>query len=107
MKTDRLDTSVERVIFSGMTDSTPPRLLFRKGLKQTDGKNRPFTEAVLVPDEPLQTRIASELQINDEIELSVAYDYSAPGWPSHVLDFRKANLEKVTADNIPQSLTAA
>ena len=102
-----MEIIVDRVIFSGMMDSNPPRLLFRKELRRTDGKTRPFTEAVPVLDETLRTRIAAELQVNDEIELSVAYDYSAPGWPSHVLAFRKAGSETLMTDGISQHLAAA
>ncbi len=102
-----METIIDRVIFSGMMDGNPPRLLFRKALKQAGSQKRYFTEAVSVPDETLQVRIATELQVNDQIELSVAYDYSAPGWPSHVLDFYKTGSEDVAADSISQELAAA
>ena len=102
-----MDTINACVIFNGITEDSPPRLLFSKHLNRADGKSRVYTEAVPVLDEMLQRRIAAELQINDEIELTVAYDYSAPGWPSRVCDFRKFASSNLIAAHSQQDLAAA
>lgn len=95
-----MDIITEQVIFTGIVSGNPPRLLFHKNLERADGTAKVFTEAARVLNEALLQRIERELRAQDEIELTVEYNYEEPGWPSRVIDFQKTAAPKVQLEKL-------
>lgn len=80
------ETSTLRVQFAGLVEGTPPHFAFTKLLTQPGGKSKIHSQYVPVADTTLLTRLKTEFETGQEVEIVVETDWSQPGIPQMLRD---------------------
>jgi hypothetical protein len=70
-----------------MIPGDPPTIITFERLAGRDGRTKPFTQKVPVPDAALFQALLAGAAKGDEIEITTVTDWSAPGLPTYVTAF--------------------
>lgn len=65
----------------------PPAIVTFERLVGTDGKTKPFTQKIPVPDASLFRSLAAEAAKGDLINVTTVTDWAAEGLPTHLASF--------------------
>lgn len=97
-----VNLSTETVIliarFVGIVEGIPPQFAFTKLLTQPGGKCKIHSQYVPVTDLDLLTRLQTEFQIGQEVEIVLETDWSQPDIPQVLHDVHAPDASTPVAD---------
>ena len=80
------ETLTLRVRFTGLVEGTPPQFAFIKLLTQPGGKRKIHSQYVPLTNNDLLTRLQTQFEIGQEVEIVLETDWSQPGIPQTLYD---------------------
>jgi hypothetical protein len=77
------------VTVAGIQEGPPPRLVWHKRLKRSNGAEKIFSQALLIPNDVLHRRLLDEVGPGDELEITSVTEWGEGYIRSYLTDFKK------------------
>lgn len=82
-----LEILTTSVTVAGLVQSDPPLLAWYKRLRGPERQQKLHTQWTPVLDQRLADRLRDEVRNGDQIEITIATDWSQQGAPTYLVDF--------------------